>query len=501
VRLADLAKVVPGSRIVGNPDQELQRVVFRDSREVADGDLFVAIPGTAVDGGRYVPDAFARGAAAALVERADAIPDGRCGLVVASARRALGLIAAAQNGWPSRELRVTGVTGTDGKTTTASLIAAILRRADRQVGLVSTVRAELGDAAVDTGFHTTTPDAPDLQGYLRRMVDAGLGDAVLEVTSHGLAQERVAGCDFDLAVITNVTGDHLDYHQTFDNYLAAKLRLFDSLASSSRKPGIPKSMIFNLDDVSADRIRPLSADRKVSYALEHRADVTARGVRDRAGRTTFDAQTPRGAFEVELSLPGWYNVANALAAIGTAIALDLPTSAIQDGIAGFVGIPGRFERIPSSADFEVVVDFAHTANSLEQVLSLARERCRGKLHVVFGCAGLRDRQKRPVMGAVAGRLADQIYLTAEDPRTEEVTAIIEEIAAGCRAAGRVANRDFWIIPDRREAIQRAIDAARPADLVVVAGKGHEQSMCFGTTEYPWSDQEAVRQALRGRVRG
>jgi len=497
-RLDNLAAAIPGALVVGDGQVPVQRIVF-DSRRVAAGDLFVALPGTIDNGARYVGQAIERGAVALVAETRDAIPADRAGIVVPSARRGLGLLSAALQRWPSRSLRVIGVTGTDGKTTTSTLIASILRASGRRVGLVSTVRAEIGDDRVDTGLHTTTPDAPDLQSYLRRMVDASTSDAVLEVTSHGLAQERVAGCDFDVAVITNVTGDHLDYHQTLDRYLDAKLKLFSGLDDSFHKPGIPKCAVLNLDDPSAERIASLTFDRRLSYGLERHADVRARYVRFTPTSSAFDAETPAGSVSVELPLVGWYNVANALAAIATAVSLEVPFEAIQAGLARSPGIPGRLERVDLGQPFEVFIDFAHPPNSLEQVLTLTRERCRRQLSVVFGCAGLRDRGKRPLMGEVAARYADRIYLTAEDPRTENLDDIIESIAAGCRAGGRREGADFWRVPDRSEAIARAIHAAGEGDLVLITGKGHEQSMCFGETEVPWNDVEAARDALQRRA--
>ena len=495
--LDELIDAVPDARLIGDGRVTVRRIVF-DHRHVDRGDLFVALRGTVHDGAHYVQDAFQRGAAAAVVERPEVLAAGQTGLVVPSTRLALGLLSARMNGWPSRQMRLVGVTGTDGKTTTSTLIAAILRAAGRRVGVVTTVNAEIGGDRVDTGFHTTTPDAPDLQRYLRRMVDAGAEDAVLEVTSHALAQERVAGCDFDVAVVTNVTGDHLDYHGTYDAYLSSKLRLFESLARSARKPGTPKGMAYNLDDQSADRIAPLQADRRLTYALERRSDVRARAVRQYADSTVFEVETPAGGFETRIWLLGWYNVANALAAVCAGLLMDVPIEAIRQGLQSVVNIPGRLDRIDCGQDFDVFVDFAHTANSLQQVLTLQRERCRRTLAVVFGCAGLRERQKRPVMGEIAGRLADRIYLTAEDPRTENVDDVIEAIAEGCRRAGRREGVDFWKIPDRGEAIERAIREAGTGDTVLVTGKGHEQSMCFGETEVPWSDADAVRRALRSR---
>jgi UDP-N-acetylmuramoyl-L-alanyl-D-glutamate--2,6-diaminopimelate ligase len=496
-RLGDLALAVPGARLLGNGDIRVARVSF-DSRQVTTGDLFVALPGTVEDGLRYVGDALRRGAVAVVVENGAAIPAGRSGIVVPSARRALGLMSAALNDWPSRSLRVTGVTGTDGKTTTTTMISSILRAAARHVGVVTTVRAEIGDDLVDTGFHTTTPDAPDLQRYLRRMVESGAEDAVLEVTSHGLAQERVAGCDFDVAVITNVTGDHLDFHESFEAYLDAKLRLFRGLDRAWQKPGIPTGAVYNLDDISAEPISAMRFDRRLSYSLDRPADVRPRGVAFGRGSTRFDVETPREAFPVEMPFVGWYNVANALAAIAAGLILDVPTPDIQRGIAEVPTIPGRLEPMNAGGPFEVFVDFAHTANSLERVLALARERCRRKLSLVFGCAGRRDATKREPMGEIAGRYADRIYLTAEDPRTESLDAILESIAAGCCKSNRREGVDFWRVPDRGDAIARAIAEADEGDLVLITGKGHEQSMCFGTTEIPWSDAAAAHAALAQR---
>lgn len=497
--LQSLATVIPGSRIIGDPNLGVTGLVF-DSRRVRPGDLFVALTGTVVDGARYVEHAFQNGAAAVAIERDGLVPAGRSVLVVPSARRALGLLAAYWEGYPSRNLRLIGVTGTDGKTTTSSLIAAILRAAHRRIGAVTTVCAEIGEERLETGFHTTTPDAPDLQRYLRMMVERGATDAVLEVTSHALAHDRVAGCDFDLAVITNVTRDHFDLHGTYDAYLATKVRLFENLQAAPVKSGIPKGAVYNLDDPSASLIQSLSIPNCLSYALEQHADVRARAVRLTGDSAVFDAETPVGSFLVTLPLPGWYNVANALAAISAGILLEVPVTAIQAGLASFKGVPGRMEKIDLGQPFEVYVDFAHTPNSLEQVLSLARERCRRRVSVVFGCAGLRDSEKRPLMGEVASRYADRIYLTAEDPRTESLEVILDGIAAGCRRSGRREGRDYWRVPDRAAAIGRAINEAGEGDLILVTGKGHERSMCFGTAEAPWSDQEVARDALIGRLR-
>ncbi|MGH2458677.1 MAG: glutamate ligase domain-containing protein, partial [Chloroflexota bacterium] len=269
-------------------------------------------------------------------------------------------------------------------------------------------------------------------------------------------------------------------------------------ADGAGKPGVAKSIAFNLDDASAERIAPIWCENRLTYGLERRADVRARAVRERESWTRFDVEAPDHSFPVDLPLVGWYNVANALAATAAALLWDVPVAAIQEGLRAFEPVRGRLERIDLGQEFAVYVDFAHTPNSLEQVLALQRERCRRRLFVVFGCAGLRDRQKRPRMGEIAGRRADRIFLTAEDPRTESLDAILSEIAEGCERAGRREGIDFWKVPDRGEAITRAIEEAGEGDVVLVTGKGHERSMCFGQAELPWSDQKAIRDALGRR---
>jgi UDP-N-acetylmuramoyl-L-alanyl-D-glutamate--2,6-diaminopimelate ligase len=331
------------------------------------------------------------------------------------------------------------------------------------------------------------------------MVAAGTQYAVIEATSHGLAQHRVTGCDFDVAVVTNITHEHLDYHGSYEAYRAAKGRLFESLSSSYRKPGIPKSAVLNADDSSYDYLEALVPERCYSYGIEHPSDVDASEIQLTASGSSFTATTPKGALRVVTPLVGLFNVYNILAAIAVGTLHDIDLPAMQRGIAAVEGVPGRMEHIDMGQDFSVIIDFAHTPNALDNALRTVRRLTEGQVTVVFGCAGLRDRAKRPLMGEVAGRLADRIVLTAEDPRTEDLAGIIDEIAAGCERAGRHEGIDYWRVPDRSEAIAAAIRQARRGDLVLVTGKGHEQSMCFGTTERPWSDHEAVRAALRERM--
>ena len=356
-----------------------------------------------------------------------------------------------------------------------------------------------------TGFHTTTPDAPEIQAYLARMVVAGAEYAVIETTSHGLAQHRVAACEYDVAVVTNITHEHLDYHGTFEAYRQAKARLFRSLSSSYRKPGVPKVAVLNADDPSCGHLRAIPADVQISYG--ERGDIVAKDVRASPSALRFTVMGGGCKVAVESPLVGRFNVYNILAAASVAISQGLDAEAIARGVASMSGVTGRMERIQRGQPFAVIVDFAHTPNALEKALATAREMVSsrspegqgkgGQVIVVFGCAGLRDRAKRPWMGEIAGRLADRVVITAEDPRTESLDGIMAEIADGCRRAGRKEVQDYWLIADRQEAIAQALAMAGAGDVVIVTGKGHERSMCFGTTERPWSDHEAVVRGLTG----
>ncbi len=503
IQLKKLLSALPWEIEADVEDVAIKGLGF-DSREIKRGDLFVAFKGLEFDGHQYIPDAIDSGAVAVVVEDSQhaASPSGEgwpvpC-VVVPNSREALAHLAAAFHGFPSRKLRLIGVTGTDGKTTTVNLIWSVLKAAGHTAGLISSVHAVIGDAQYDTGLHTTTPDALEVQGYLAQMVEAGAQYAVLEATSHGLAQHRVTASDFDVAVVTNITHEHLDYHGTFEEYREAKSRLFRSLASSSRKPQTPKVSILNVDDSSFSYLRDIPADVELTYGLLGDAHFTAKDVAVSGSGISFTAVTPQGAFLVEMQLVGQFNVYNALATVAVAQSQEIPVLHIQEGIRAVSQVIGRMERVNLAQPFDVVIDFAHTPNSLQNALEAARKITEGKTTVVFGCAGLRDREKRPVMGEIAGRLADRVVITAEDPRTEDLGEIMAQIAAGCERAGKRDGVDYWRIGDRGEAIQFAIDTAEEGDLVLVAGKGHELSMCFGTREYPWSDHEVVRQALLAR---
>ncbi len=472
------------------------------------GSLFVAVVGSVHDGHRFIPDALQRGAravAGARSERPSDLPAEVPYVHVPNDRLAVAQLSAAFFGYPSRHLQVVGVTGTDGKTTTATLLHSILKAAGRKADLISTISAEIGGKQYDTGFHVTTPEAFDVQRYLRSMVDAGTEVAVLETTSHALDQGRVACVDYDVAVVTNVTHEHIDWHGSWENYMAAKARLFEALSESYRKPGTPKVAVINADDKSYHWLKKTVADLQWVYGLDRSAqpDISAADIEYKQGGTRFTMLTPMTDIPVMLTLPGKHNIYNAMAAAGAALALGAGREDVQRGLAAVERIRGRMEWVPEAGPlgFDVVVDFAHTPNGLEKTLELARQIVgprQGRVVVVFGSAGLRDREKRGMMGRVAGRLADITIVTAEDPRTERVESISEGIATGLREEGRQEGVDFYKVGDRAEAIAFAVEQALPGDILLACGKSHESSMCYGTDETPWDEFAAVRAAIERR---
>ena len=497
MRLSELLSDVLVLRATAPLDVEINNIRC-DSRAVQPGDIFVALVGRDADGHRYVSQAIAQGAAALVL--AHEVPDLAVpAAIVPNTRQALALMAAAYYGRPGRRLRVVGVTGTDGKTTTCTLVGSIMEAAGRATGVITTVAAKIGGQALDTGLHTTTPDPLDFHQFLARMVKEGMAYAVVESTSHGLDQDRTLGAEYDVACVTNVTREHLDYHGTYEAYLDAKAKLFRALATTYRKPGTPKVAILNVDDESFERLKRYPGEVNLTYGIDRATDVyplaldlTVEGIRLRAA-------TPAGSVQVQSPLLGRYNVYNLLAAIAVAVSQGVPAEAIARGVAAVPGIVGRLEKIDLGQDFTAVVDFAHTPNALRRMLELARQLTKGHVIVTFGCAGLRDREKRPAMGEIAARLADLVVITSEDPRTEDPEAIMAAVAAGAELAGGRDGVTYWRIADRAAAIHFAIDLARPGDLVVTTGKGHEQSLCLGTVEHPWSEHGAVRQAIQERL--
>jgi UDP-N-acetylmuramoyl-L-alanyl-D-glutamate--2,6-diaminopimelate ligase len=510
MKLADLVEQagIKGASILGgNANVEVTHIA-ENSRQAQPGTLFVAVQGSVHDGHKFIPGALEQGAVAVAgvrTHRPEGLPDAVPYVHVPDDRAAVAELSAAFFGFPSRKLQVIGVTGTDGKTTTSTLIHSILLAAGKRAGLISTIRAEIGGQSYDTGFHVTTPEAFDVQRYLHDMVEAGTEVAVLETTSHALDQGRVLCVDYDVAVVTNVTHEHMDWHGNWENYMQAKARLFRALNHSYRKPSTPKAAVINADDKSYEWLKRIPADMQYVYGLDRRQqpDITADDLEFRPSGTRFIVQTPIADIEVTLHLPGKHNIYNAMAAVGAALALGIPAEAIGQGLAAVEGIKGRTEWVEEARPlgFDVVVDFAHTPNGLEKALEFARQTVdarNGRVIAVFGSAGLRDREKRGMMGHVAGKLADITIVTAEDPRTERVEDISAEIARALEAEGRVEGQDFWQVPDRAEAIAYAIGLARRGDMVITCGKAHESSMCYGTDETPWDEFAAVKAGLARR---
>lgn len=482
-----------------------------DSRAVKPGHLFVAMKGGNVDSHNYIQSAIDNGAVAVVGEKHFV---GRISnppyIGLGNPRRALTWIAAAFYDWPARKLTVIGVTGTDGKTTTTNLIYKILLAAGIRAGMISTVNAVIGDVVLDTGFHVTTPDAHEVQAYLAHMLDTGLTHVVLETTSHGWAQYRVDACEFDIGVVTNITHEHIDEHGSYENYRAAKARLFSSLEITVPKPqGNPRLGVINRDDTNSfNFLNDFIKVNKVSYGLSSEADVRATDIEYSPSGIHCKAQSTDFSSDVTSKLVGAYNISNCLAALtATIYGLHIKPEIAARGIASLEGIPGRMEAIDMGQNFTAIVDFAHTPNALKVALEAAREmlsnRRDGRLPVpmepriiaVFGSAGLRDKAKRRMMAETSAELADLTILTAEDPRTESLEEILEEMATGARSKGGIEGETFWRVADRGEAIRFALRLARPGDVVLACGKGHEQSMCFGGREHLWDDRVAMRAAL------
>jgi UDP-N-acetylmuramoyl-L-alanyl-D-glutamate--2,6-diaminopimelate ligase len=496
VTLAAIIGQLPLKVIAGDPGDTRITGIAMDNRLVKPGDLFVAMKGGLADGHDFIPDAIQRGAAAVVGDKALSIVSVPY-LQVENSRQALTWLAAAFYSNPGRKLTVIGVTGTDGKTTTCNLLYQILLAAGLKAGLISTVNAIIGDEVLDTGFHVTTPDAPDVQRYLARMVAAGLTHVVLETTSHGLAQYRVDACEFDIGVVTNITHEHLDQHGSYENYRAAKARLFQSLEETLSKPqGNPRLSVLNRDDSSYEYLAHISLGPKTCYGFDTVADIRADSVKYSPQSIHFDAVGQDFRVPVISQLVGKYNVSNCLAALtATVRGLGIAPEIAALGIAALTGIPGRMERINLGQSFSAIVDFAHTPNALRVALETVRKMTEKEVIVIFGSAGLRDPAKRSLMAEVAAELADVSILTAEDPRTESLDGILEEMALGARSKGGEEDKTFYRVPDRGEAIRFGVRLAQSGDIVMTCGKGHEQSMCFGTTEYPWDDRMALRAAL------
>ena len=469
-------------------DSEITGIAF-DSRLVRAGYLFVCVRGAEADGHAYAADAIENGASALLVD--DFLPIAINQAKTTDTRLGLARVAKAFHGRPDESMGLIGVTGTDGKTTTSSLIAWILRRAGFKTGEITTADISTGDGARPNVVHQTTPSSLELQEALGEMRDRNVRWAVVETTSHGLHQHRVTGFAFNRAVFTAITHEHLDYHGTLEDYVEAKARLLDIQAETSDGEW-GKAAILPRDDANWEVLRGRVRGRTIGYGRANDADVRILSENSSSRGIEFTASTPWGEVAITASLPGTFNIENCLAALACAASVGAGLAECADAIAAFPGVSGRMERIDCGQPFEVVVDYAHTPNSLQSVLQTLSDGS-GRLLVAFGGAGERDRLKRPLMGAVAARLADWILITNEDPRREDPMKIADEIASGARSEG--FGEKFEVILDRRDAIAEILRRAQPGDTVLLAGKGHESSIILADEVLPWDEAKEARELL------
>ena len=456
-----------------------------DSRCARPGDLFFAAAGARADGLRFAHEAVERGAVAVLADRPAELPPQTAFVGVSDVSAAKAILADRFFGQPSKRLDVVGITGTNGKTTTSFMLRSILTMDGRSAGLIGTLGAWIGQR--HEPLPNTTPDAVELQRLLARMVDDNLSAAVMEVSSHALVQQRASQVDFDVGVFTNLTPDHLDYHGTMDAYAAAKGRLFEMLDSDG-------TAVLNASDPRSRQYRLGTRARVLQFALNAPADVRADVLRLDSDGTQFHVSAPEFGLDLRIAsrLVGRHNVENALAAATAALALGLPPHAIATGLQGLTAVPGRLEPVSCGQDFRVLVDYAHTPDALEKVLDLLRPLTRGRLLVVFGCGGDRDRAKRPLMGRAVAEAADRLFVTSDNPRSEDPQAILDDIYTGIEPEGRArAVRE----PDRREAIRRACAEAHGGDIVLIAGKGHEAVQIMGDDALPFDDRQVAREVL------
>ncbi|MHB2016101.1 MAG: UDP-N-acetylmuramoyl-L-alanyl-D-glutamate--2,6-diaminopimelate ligase [Candidatus Xenobia bacterium] len=486
MQLTALLAGTPLSSVRGSLERDVTGLSY-DSRKVQPGHAFFCIENNRKDGHGFAADAVARGAVAVIGERMLDVPVTM--VAVPHAAKAMALAASHFHGDPSQRMQMVGVTGTNGKTTTTYLIERLLEAAGRRPGLIGTVEVRIGGECRTA--QNTTPLSLELQALLGEMATAGHQSAVMEVSSHGLALDRVYGIPYDVGVFTNLTQDHLDFHGSMEAYFQAKLLLFLRLGENNPKSA-PRGAALNADDAATARISPELRVPVLTYGVQHEAHVRARDIVTRFSGTRYTASTPRGDLNVQMRLVGMFNVYNSLAALTAGLLLDIPTETILSALAAMPPVRGRFELVDEGQPFSVVVDYAHTPDGLENVLSAARPMTEKRLIGVFGCGGDRDRTKRPIMGRIAGRLCDLAVITSDNPRTEDPERIVADIEAGTR---EVTDR-YQLVVDRQTAIEQTLAAAEPGDVIVIAGKGHETYQIFRDRTIHFDDAEVARNWLR-----
>jgi len=487
MKLKELLKALKSYKIQGLEDTEIFDIQY-DSRKVGKGSLFIAIKGEKADGNLFAEQAVEKGAVAVVTDSSELVfRISATAIYVPNAREALATISAVFYGQPASKLKLVGITGTNGKTTTSFIIESTLREAGLNPGVVGTINYRYAGKVLPAP--NTTPESLDLQRLLNDMVKSGVKAAVMEVSSHALSQERVSGCVFDVAVFTNLTQDHLDYHITMERYFEAKARLFTDFIDEG------KTAVINMDDPKGEDLSKRALGRVIGYGIKGRGIATNIYPKDiKLGVEGIEGTlaTPSGEIKIKSSLIGEFNLYNILAAAGAGVGLGLPVDVIERGITALKNVPGRLERVDAGQPFAILVDYAHTPDALERVLSTIRGLTAKRIITLFGCGGDRDRGKRPIMGRIAAEYSDIVIVTSDNPRTEEPLKIIEDIASGASGQGS----GIRVIPDRREAITEAIKEAREGDVVLLAGKGHEDYQIIGREKIHFDDREEAIKAVR-----
>ncbi|MEC0090176.1 UDP-N-acetylmuramoyl-L-alanyl-D-glutamate--2,6-diaminopimelate ligase [Paenibacillus macquariensis] len=492
MRLNELASTLTIKHIIGSVDIRVSGIQT-DSRKVTEGDLFICLPGHTVDGHIYAQQAMEKGAAALVVDHQLDIDLPQ--IIVKDCRYAMAVLADAFFGSPSKQMKVIGITGTNGKTTTAYLIEKIMNDHNVKTGLIGTIQMRYGGRTFP--MSGTTPEALELQRSLHDMAASGTRCCVMEVSSHALEQGRVKGTDFRTAIFTNLTQDHLDYHNTMDEYRAAKGLFFSRMGNAFQNiQDKRKYAVLNADDPASTYFRNITSAEVVTYGLEEGVDVRATGIVISAQGTDFHVDSFNGSTDIKLKMVGKFNVYNALGAITATLLEGVPLHEIKRSLESLSGVDGRVESVEAGQPFAVIVDYAHTPDGLENVLKTVNEFAVGRVLTVFGCGGDRDKTKRPIMGKIAAKYSDVVFVTSDNPRTEDPESILKDIEQGL-IDDQVPQENYLLIEDRRVAIQKAIDMASPEDVVLIAGKGHETYQLIGQTTHDFDDRIVAKEAIRG----
>lgn len=489
--LKDIISTLDVQQVQGDQNVSIQDITA-DSRAVKLNSLFIALDGATVDGHNYIDKAVAAGAVAVIVSKPVTVPDDVCVITVSDTRQAMMVCVPYFFDYPANRMRMVGVTGTNGKTTTTHMIRHILKAQGHKVGVIGTVHIMIGDTSYP--IHNTTPDVVDLQHILHQMVQENVEYCVMEVSSHALALGRVSGVEFDTAVFTNLTQDHLDFHKTFENYLAAKCKLFEQVSASDQVKD-NKGAVINIDDSYGHRVMEKTTAPTITYSTLGKGTLNASDVHMSTKNSQYTVNYKGESYPVSMNTTGLFNGYNTLAAIGACLQEGISMEAIDTALKTFSSVPGRFELIEEGQDFAVVVDYAHTPDGLQNILETAKAIKENRIIIVFGCGGDRDATKRPIMGRIAAEYGDKIYVTSDNPRTEDPVQIVKDVEVGVKEALRDGT-SYEVIVDRREAINHAIHDAKAGDIVIIAGKGHENYQILKNETIHFDDREEARKALK-----